>query len=150
MSLSNGHIQFQCTQCSQPIRLRSQFAGKRCRCNNCSHEMTVPLQSSDDSDLGGSTGGVGGAGGSSASRKYLGKKRQFRKIPRCPACDTRLVLIGTMKSDPMLRCGKCGSEFMNQFFGSDRSDESAGPEGNQISDELRESWKGIFGGGGKK
>lgn len=105
--------------------------------------MTVPIESepaasSDDSNL----------GGSAASKRYLGRKRQFRRIPRCPACDTRLVLIGTMKSDPMLRCGRCGAEFMNQFFDRDTNDESAGPESSGISDELRESWKGIFGGGG--
>jgi len=150
MSTSNGHIRFYCTQCSQPIRLRGEFAGKRCRCTNCRHEMTVPQVSDasagpaeaagspDESDL----------GGSSVSKRYLGRKRSFKRIPRCPGCGTRLVLLGTMKSDPMLRCGRCGAEFMNQFFDADGNDESAGPETSGISDELRESWKGIFGGGG--
>jgi DNA-directed RNA polymerase subunit RPC12/RpoP len=139
MSSSNGHISFACTECSQPIRLRSEFAGRRCRCRNCAHEMTVPTQSAEDSDLGGSD---------TASKKFLGRKREFRDIPRCPACNARLVLIGTMKSQSTLRCGHCGEEFMNQFFDRDKSDESAGPGGVGISQELRESWKGIFGGKG--
>jgi len=103
--------------------------------------MTIPMDSSIENDL--------GASGSGPGERYLGRKRTFRTIPRCPNCRARLVLIGTMKSEPTLRCGRCGAEFMNQFFSKRDADESAGPGGGAIPDELRESWKNVFGGLGK-
>ncbi len=140
---SYSTIRFKCPHCGKRIGTRIEHQGRSAKCGKCGGHLRIPTLTGDGAEALASPGADGDA-------------KRCRDI-HCPECKVHLALTTRQRRQPMLRCGKCGAEFLNMFGEGGQTTprpvttaEQPPPQPKPtpkpvLKPDTIEVWKGIFG-----